>query len=884
MAALGESYGRGAMTNHWIDLKNANAHFIMGSNAVENHPIASYWIWKAKEDNNATIIHVDPRFTRTSAKADIYAPMRSGTDIVFLGGMVRWIIEKWYESGKTKYMNQKYVEDCTNALFKVNAGFKTSRNTANLGNFPSDKSTWDYQYGADHTGPGSIGGIAVKTPLKATTLDDSECVFQKLREQYSTYTPQMVQRICGTPAALFEEICEAYIGGTYADDKAGTMLYAMGWTQHTKGSQVVRAATLVQTLLGNIGVAGGGVDALRGWHNVQGATDHAFLFHILPGYNPAPVAETKHVTLGTGPIDPTDTYLKDTTPLAIDEEGAPISRYWWSYFGNQYNRKRYVVSNLKAWWPGVDHNTSWSYIPKRTGDCSYLTIFDEMGKIAKPIKGMFAWGTNPMVMGPDQNKMRAAMDNLEWLVVCDCFETETSNFWKRPGADPSAINTEVYFLPGAYAYEKEGSASNSGRLAQWRDKACDPPKPDDDPTYPDSGARDEVEILNDLGAAIKTAGIGDAILDNLAWPVGPLLTTGTLTEKVAQEINGYALTANNVSGKYVSSFGSANYDVGQQIANFFHLDSEGNTACGNWLYCGTYQEPTVGTKVNMMRMRDPVDYHPKKIGIHHKWGYSWPVNRRIIYNRASVYQSGDKMGQPLNPDKWVVWWNGTNWNGDAVAPKAADVIDGFGGDAPTATLPFIMHREGVARLMGIRALADGPFPEHWEPKESPLTSNPLTEGAGPLSSPYAYAYPTATYATSGDPNFPIVCTTFRLTEHWHGGGFTRNSPTQGEAQPEPFVEISEELAVIKGIFNGDMVRVTSARGSIDLKACVTKRWKPYQIDGKTIHQVGMPWHWGFAGMFPGATANFLTPFIGDANTRIPETKVFLVKVEKITPP
>jgi formate dehydrogenase major subunit len=276
-----------------------------------------------------------------------------------------------------------------------------------------------------------------------------------------------------------------------------------------------------------------------------------------------------------------------------------------------------------------------------------------------------------------------------------------------------------------------------------------------------------------------------------------------------------------------------------------------------------------------MRKRDPVDYHPAKIGIHHNWAFSWPVNRRIIYNRASVYQSGPNMGLPLNPSKWVVWWNGTTWNGGCGAGQVNDVVDGFGTAGPQTWLPFIMLPEGVARLFG-RGLADGPFPEHWEPKETPFTANPM--GTSQLSSPYAYSYPGAIYAAAGDPTYPIVCTTYRLTEHWHGGGFTRNCPTQGEAQPEPFVEMSEELAAAKGIINGDLVRVTSARGSIDLKACVTKRFKPFIINGQTIHEIGMPWHWGWAGMFPGATANYLTPFIGDANTRIPETKVFMVDI------
>jgi formate dehydrogenase major subunit len=518
------------------------------------------------------------------------------------------------------------------------------------------------------------------------------------------------------------------------------------------------------------------------------------------------------------------------------------------------------VSNLKAWWPTVDQATSYHYLPKRTGDRSFLTIIDEIDK--GTIKGLFCWGTNPAMMSPDQAKVRGALKKLEWLVVCDCFETETSSFWKNP--DDISTGTEVWFLPGAYAYEKAGSASNSGRLIQWRDKACDPP----------GDARDEVDILNDLGVAIKGV-IARAPVASLAWPTVAGLT-GTVVEQVAKECSGVALL------DFTSNFGAKAYTAGQQVDSFFHLESTGTTACGNWLFSGSWTQAG-----NQMRNRDPIDYHPAKIGIHHKWAFSWPVNRRIIYNRAAVYQSGADIGKPLNPKKWVVWWNGSNWNGGCtVAGQVNDVVDGFGTAGPATWLPYIMREEGVARLMGRgTGLSDGPLPEHWEPKETPLTANPLTGGTGPLSSPYAYAYTGALYAAAGDPNYPIVCTTFRLTEHWHGGGFTRNCPTQYEAQPEPFVEMSEQLADELGIpknldgsYTAPFVTVSSIRGTIDLKACVTKRWRPYNIDGMTVHEVGIPWHWGWAGAAPGATANFLTPFIGDANTRIPETKVFLVNI------
>ncbi len=866
------------MTNHWGDFKNANVVLLMGSNAAENHPIAWRHIWKAKEQNNAKIVSVDPRYTRTSAKADIYVPMRSGTDIVFLGGMIRYAIEN------NKY-NTQYVKDCTNALFKVSPSFVGARDVSHPGNF-SAVGTWDYDYDTDVVPP--YGYPAIKRPKKAADLNDAACVFQKLKEHYSIYTPEMVERICGTPQYQFLEVCRIFVDGTYANDKAGTMLYAMGWTQHTVGSQNIRAATILQSLLGNMGVAGGGINALRGWHNVQGATDHALLYQYLPGYNSAPPENASYATLGTGPMDAGDTYLKKSIPLPMDPDSPtqPESSNWWGQFAysatGQYNRARYVVSNLRAWWPNQAAATSYDYLPKRAADYSYLSLMKAVQ--TGTIDGMFVWGSNPMVMGPDQNLERPAMANLEWLVVCDLFHTETSDFWQRPGVDPSTISTTVYLLPGAAFYEKEGSVANSSRLSQWKDLGCAPP----------GDAKDELDIVNDLGAAIQTAygssGLPkNAPIENLAWPVGPLLA-GTLVEKVAKEINGYALAT------HVTNYGGVTYTQGDQINSFFYLDSAGNTACGNWLYCGTWQKALNARtgNYNQMKNRRAVDDHPQQIGIYRDWGYSWPVNRRIIYNRAAVYQTvgplGQAVGTPLNPAKQVVNWTGATWDGGCGAGQANDVVDGFGTAGPSRWLPFIMREEGVARLMSVKGgVADGPFPEHWEPKETPLDTNPLTSGLGPLSSPYLAAQEAAYGALYADTpserdTYPIVCTTYRLTEHWHGGGMTRNLPGLAELQPEPFVEISEELAAAKGIANGDNVVLSSIRGSITVKACVTKRFKPFVIDGQTVHQVGMPWHWGYiSSLTPpctGASANSITPFIGDANTRIPEYKAFLVDIVK----
>ncbi len=836
------------MTNHWRDIKNADVILIMGSNAAENHPIALKWVMEAKLKRNATIISVDPRFTRSSSKADIYAPIRSGTDIAFLGGMINYAINH----GK---VNERYIKDCTNALYWVRTDFETCRAPGHPGRFSGWDgakyltTSWDYQYDADYqpdpTKP------AVQVPKKAADLNDPNSVFQKLKEQYSIYTPEMVEKICGTPRALFEQICDIYCN-TYQDHRSATQLYAMGWTQHTKGSQLIRTASILQLLLGNMGVAGGGINALRGWHNVQGSTDHGVLFHLLTGYNVSPQNIQKHADLGGGPLDTMETYLKDQTPLALDPTPFDLqaSGNWWA------NRPKYVVSMLKAWWPSVPKAASYDYLPKRHKDMSHISLFEDM--LNGLIEGLFVWGSNPAVTGPNADRERSAFDKLDWMVVCDLFETETATFWKRPGLNPGTIGTEVFLLPGAAFYEKKGSVTNSGRLAQWKDKACDPP----------GDAGDELEILTDLGDEIRSLYSGSGLdkdkpIKDLNWPYDPRLGSD-LTEGVAREIHGYLLS------------------TGALVTNFTALKDDETTACGNWLYSGTWMNGA-----NQMANRDPRDLgtggviHPAGIGIYSKWGYSWPLNRRIVYNRASVYQKGPNEGVPLAPEKWVVkWiWDSSNPKG-GYYQAGGDVVDGYALDRPSAYYPFIMRNDGVGRLMAIRALAEGPFPEHYEPKETPLTANLLTSGKGPLVDPCVYVYPGTVFAQPGDTRYPIVATTYRLAEHMHGGGLTRNLPWLSQLMPEAFVEMSEELALLKGIQNGNTVIISSARGSITVKACVTKRFKPFTINGKQVHQVGLPWHWGFAGLSPGASANILTPHIGDANTRIPEYKAFLVNIKK----
>lgn len=843
------------MTQHYIDLKNADVVMIIGSNMAENHPVAFKWVTEAMNDPNrgvngkkgATLISVDPRFTRTSSKAHIYARIRSGTDIAFIGGMIKYALDNGL-------YNEKYVKECTNALFKINAGFKTCRDLngvfSGLVDKKYDKSTWQYQTDPDGN------------PMIASSLDDPQCVFSLLKRQYETYTVEKVCSITGTDPEVFKEVCETYLA-THPDNKSATICYAMGTTQHTYGTQNIRAYAMLQLLLGNVGVAGGGINALRGWSNVQGSTDMNLLMHIIPSYNPCPKNELKDKDF--------DAYCENRTPKTKDPVHSytchgvsgvnPASANWWQH------RPKYVASLLKAWWPNVDHKVSYQYLPKRHQDCSWISLFEDM--LAGKIKGLLCFNQNPAVVGPDSNRERAALEKLDWLVVCDLFHTETSDFWKRPGADPGAINTEVFLLPGSAWYERKGSVSNSGRWLQWRQKVCDPP----------GDAMDELEILRKLGVALKVV-IADPQIANLGWDY----KAPADAVEVSKEINGY----------YIAT--------GKLVKNFVKLKDDGSTACGNWLYSGSFVEEAdldsfekansdkiwpwgseyVG---NRMASRYPIDVGHKgfseadgysKIGLYSYWSWCWPINRRIIYNRASVYLSdggtyGDA-GDPLAPDKWVIRWNDTKgtWEGDV--PDGGWPPYPRGGKNPV--YPFIMKPEGHGRLFGM-GRADGPFPEHYEPRESPVSNQMSSQEYTPV----VHEYPGTKFARL-DPDYPIIGSTYRVSEHWHGGGMTRNLPWLCELMPEPFVEMNEELATEKGIKNGDWVDVSSIRGTITVRACVTKRFKRFTIGGSKVDQVGIIWHWGYCGYCTGDSGNVITPPIGDCNTRIPESKAFCVNIKK----
>ncbi len=794
------------MTNHWIDIKNSDVILIMGSNAAENHPVSFKWVTEAMR-NGATLISVDPRFTRTSSKADIYAPIRSGTDIAFLGGLIKYILDN-------NLYHREYVVRHTNATYLVNreysfeegifSGFKPDSRSY-------EKDSWWYQMNEN--------GVQKQDP----TLQNPNCVMQLLHKHYERYDLNTVSGITGTPKADLLRIYTA-MASTGRPDRVATIMYAMGWTQHTYGTQNIRAATIIQLLLGNIGMAGGGINALRGESNVQGSTDHGLLFHLLPGYLKAPDASCK--TLAA--------YLQANIPKCND----PKSANWWQ------NYPKYAISLLK-WLYGdnarTDNEYGFHWLPKMAhgGNYSWLALFKAM--YAGTIKGFFAWGQNPAVSGTNANKVRQALEKLDWLVAVNLWDTETSSFWQRPGADPASIKTEVFSLPAAVSVEKEGSITNSGRWAQWRWKAVDPP----------GEAKPDSWIINQLMIRLRAlykADPGpnpDPVL-KLAWDYG---TDYADIHQVAREINGWAVSdVQDGSGNIVVPSGTL-------AKNFTQLKDDGSTACANWLYSGSYNEDG-----NMMARRDKFDPHPAGIGLYSNWAWAWPMNRRIIYNRASC----SAQGQPFDPARFVIRWNGKEWEGD--------VPDG--GWPPEEKHAFIMRRGGRARIFG-PSMADGPLPEHYEPWESPAI-NPLhIQGINPALWDLEMDAKGATQA------YPLVGTTYRVSEHWQTGAMTRNVPWLVEMQPEMFVEMSPELAAERNIKNGERVIVESSRGAIEAVAIVTCRFRPFNINGQIVHEVGMPWHWGYKGLVTGGCANELTPAIGDANTMIPETKAFLCNIRKL---
>jgi len=785
----------------------------MGANPAENHPVSMKWVINAME-KGATLIHVDPRFTRTSSKADIYVPIRAGTDIAFLGGMMNYIITH-------KRYHIEYTAHYTNASFIV--GPRYAFNDGLFSGFDFQKKTYDRSFWDFETDENGV-------PKRDHTLQDPRCVFQLMKAHYSRYTPKIVSEITGIPKKDILEVWDIY-SRTGNRDKTGTIMYAMGWTQHTVGVQNIRMMAMIQLLLGNVGRPGGGVNALRGESNVQGSTDHCLLFHIWPGYLNTPKASLQTL------FD----YFKENTPSSND----PLSANWWQ------NKPKYVVSFLKSMFGRAatkENEFGYSWLPKIDDNRTYswLDIFDEMYK--RRIKGFFSWGQNPACSGANAGKVRNALAKLDWMVSVNIFPNETAEFWRGPGMNPAEIKTEVFLLPCATSVEKEGSITNSGRWMQWRYQAAGPPR------HCKSDGDIIVELFQRIRQRYHNGGIFPKPILNLRWDH---VKNGRFDpHAVAKLINGYFEKDTTVNGK--------SFKKGTLVPSFTSLMADGSTSSGNWLYCQSYTE--MG---NMSERRSTKDL--TGMGLYPEWAWCWPLNRRIIYNRASV----DRNGVPWSSNKNILEWRKDKWVGDVPDGGWPPMNWGEG----KTKRPFIMKRDGVASVFG-PGRKDGPFPEHYEPIECPIEKNLLS---GQLMNPVVSFYESKadTHVTC-DPRYPFVAMTYRVTEHWQTGVLTRWQPWLLETQPQLFVEMSRELADLEGIRNGDRCEISSARGRLEAVAMVTARLKPLPVHGQTIHQVGLPWCFGWVHPENGGdSANLLTPSVGDPNTRIPETKVFMVNVKKL---
>jgi formate dehydrogenase major subunit len=884
------------MTNGWVDIKNTDMMLIMGGNPAENHPCGFKWAVEAKRVRNAKIIVVDPRFQRTASQADHFCQIRAGSDIAFLAGLINYAISN------NRY-NKEYVANYTNAALIVKKGFKLPDDGLFSGYDQAamkyDVSTWNYDEGGNVTGtaaaaiaagdgpatsdtaktaapgnpasngakaagprgaegqglqgmgPGSAkGSVGAGPALPPDTaydmsLEHPRCVFQLMKKHFSKYTPEAVENITGIKREDCIKAWDMYTSVRKDGDmkKVGTIIYSVGWTHHTFGAQIIRTAAMIQLLLGNVGRAGGGVNALRGHSNIQGATDMAGVFDILPGYLKMPTpADTDF-----------NTYITRITPK-------PAKPKEWDSFNYWSNTSKFAVSFLKAMYGDAatkENNWAFDYLPKIDRKFSWVEQWDAMYR--GNVKGVMSFGMNGVAIGPNSQKNIDALKKADWLVVCDIYPEETSSFWESPGIskdDMAKIKTEVYRLPGAGFAEKDGTFVNSARWLQWKWAAVPPP----------GDAKLDHEILARIFLKVrelyqKEGGkFPDAIL-KASWPYSNP-NSPSLTE-VAKEINGKTFV-----DAHDDKQTPTDWKAGQQLPGFAWLKDDGTTSCGNWLYCGSWPDAGSATQ---RRINDD----PSGLGIHPQWGWSWPANRRVLYNRASC----DLNGKPWDPSRKQVWWNETaqKWVGNDVPDFKAD-------SKPSDHMgPFIMNPEGVARFfVPLAGLADGPFPEFYEPIESPLV-NPFHPNQ--TNSPVVKKYKTDMdkYGTV-EGGFNIVCTTYRLTEHYHY--WTKNNPMNMQLVPEPFVEIPVELANELGIKGGEKMKVSSARSIYYAKAMVTTRIKPMTIGGKKTYQIGIPIHWGYKGIEDGRpeserlNANQLSPTVIDPNAYTPEFKGFLVKLEK----
>jgi formate dehydrogenase major subunit len=826
---LGTSFGRGGATTAQQDLANADAILIMGSSMAENHPVGFQWVIEAREKNGAKIIHVDPRFTRTSAMSDYWLPLRAGSDIVFLGALIHYTIanDRWFRD---------YVVPYTNAATILRDDFV---DTDDLGGLFSgwnaetrqyDSETWLYagaepksggkQPGMRDEGGGhgkDRGGEAqdLHEPLRDETLQHPRCVFQVLKRHFARYTPELVEQSCGIPRERFLEIADVFTAAS-GRDKTAAICYAVGWTQHSSGVQTIRAACILQLLLGNIGRPGGGIMALRGHASIQGSTDVPTLYDILPGYLPMPAHS-----------DDEDGDLTAYIKLHKSPKG------WW------YNLDKYIVSLLKAYYGDAattENDFGFDWLPRLTGDHSYFAYWLDMADGA--LDGLFVMGQNPAVGSPNGKLERAALGKLKWLVIRDMVENETATFWQND----LDSETEVFFFPAASHAEKEGTFTNTQRLLQFREKAVEPP----------GDARSDLAFMAELGRMMKaraTERPRDAGLRALTWDY-----SGDDAEEVLREMHGRSRDG--------------------AIKHFGELKNDGSTSCGCWIYSGVYDGE------NKAHTRAPHGRYA------HGWGYAWPLDRRILYNRASA----DPDGKPWSERKKLVWWDEAKgeWGGDDVPdftktkrPDSPGDEEKGGDEALRGDAPFIMHPDGVGWLWVPSGLKDGPLPAHYEPLESNVTNALYAQQDNPAAA--RMERPDNPYASSPDARFPHVLTTYRLTEHHTSGAMSRTLSHLAELQPALFAEISPELAHENGIANGDTIVIATARAEIEARALVTTRMRSLDIQGRRVHQVGLPYHFGANGLVTGDVVNDLLAISEEPNVRIMEAKALTCAVRRRSP-
>jgi formate dehydrogenase major subunit len=777
---------------------------------------------EAKKTRKARLVVVDPRFTRSAAMADYYAPIRSGTDIAFLGGVISYLIAN-------DKIQRDYVANYTNAAFIVGEGY-----TFEDGIFSGydeakrkyDPSSWGYEL--DEAGHAKVD----------PTMQHERCVLQVMKRHFSRYTPEMVSKITGTPVAKFTKVCEM-VSATAVPGKAMTILYALGWTQHSYGAQMIRTGAILQLLLGNIGLAGGGMNALRGHSNIQGLTDLGLLSNSLPGY----------MSLATEAEQDLETYYKTRAlkPLRPNQMS-----YWQNY-------PKFFVSLQKSWWGDAataENNWAFDYLPKLDKLYDVLQAFEMMN--TGKLNGYICQGFNPVASVPNKAKTIAGLSKLKFLVIIDPLVTETAEFWRNYGEHNDVksedIQTTVFRFPTTCFAEEDGSLVNSSRWLQWHYKGAEPP----------GEARGDLEIIADLFHRMKTAyqkdgGAYAEPIVKLTWPYK--IPHDPSPEEIAKEFNGRAIT--DVFDPVDKT--KVIVKAGEQVSGFGQLRDDGSTASGCWIFAGCWTQAG-----NQMARRDNAD--PWGLGQTLNWAWAWPANRRILYNAASAAPDG----KPWDATRKLVQWDGKSWGGADIPDIRPDANPG---DADRVQ-PFIMTSEGVARLFAPTGMAEGPLPEHYEPFESPLPTNlmhPKNEKA--RANPAARIFQNDMNSFGNSKDFPYVATSYRLTEHFHY--WTKHVLTNAIIQPQQFVEIGEELAKAKGIANGEMVKVSSKRGFIKAVALVTKRIPQLDCDGQKIDMVGMPNHWGFVGLArPGFLVNTLTPPVGDANTQTPEFKAFTVNIEK----